>query len=832
MRLRLSLIFFLLFSLFSCRQEISGPLTEEQISQLISRMSLVEKLELLGGVDLDTKSLKRLNIPALRMTDGPLGVRMENATAFPAGVALGATWDTTLVKQAGKAMAVETKAHGRHMLLGPCINIVRTPLGGRNFESYGEDPFLSSRLAVAWIKGLQGEGVAASVKHFAVNNQETERMTISAEVTERTLREIYLPAFEAAVKEGQAWTVMAAYNRLNGTYCSENDWLLNTVLRGEWNFSGFVVSDWGAVHSSIPTAQKGVDLEMPYGTYMNPESLLAAVQNGEIPESIIDLKLQRIFRVMNRAGLFDPARPADPEITAETHRNLNYRLAAESMVLLKNEGALLPLAADKIKTVAVIGPNMDKTPTGGGGSSRVEPFYSVSVLQGLRDLYGAQVEFVYETGVYPVGQVDPIPDELFTTSDGGQIVPGVTVEYFNNQGFQGKPTLTRIEKNILNEWGGGSPAAEIAIDHFSARWSTTLTPHNSALIRFDTKSDDGIRLFIDNQLVIENWTDHASTTDSYTMPVMAGKKYDIRMEYYENEGSANASLGWFQPDDQMLSRAVNAAASADAAIICVGTSDQLESEGFDRKSFDLPEGQVELIHAVAGANPNTIVVLVHGQPLNFQPWVGKVPAVVEAWFPGSEGGHAVADVLFGKVNPCAKLPVSFPKNYSDNPTCENFPGNEGTVRYDEGLLVGYRYYDTKKIEPQYSFGHGLSYTSYEYGPVRLTNTGHNQFMLSCPVKNSGDRAGAEIVQLYIRPLDAGVFRPEKELKAFTKLRLEAGESGEARFELDKQAFRYFDESLHAWKTEAGKYEILIGSSSRDIRQKMVITLSDGDVMKF
>jgi beta-glucosidase len=796
---------------------------EARIEALIRALTLDEKIDMLGGTGFATKPIERLGIPSIRMTDGPVGVRWDKSTAYPVSAAMAATWDTAMVHRIGEAIAIDTKAHGRDMILGPCVNINREPQGGRNFESFSEDPYLAARMAVAYVTGVQGRHVITSTKHYACNNQEYERESVNVLVDERTLHEIYLPAFKAAVEEADTWTVMASYNKVNGWWATENQYLQNDVLKGMFGFQGFIVSDWGATHSTVNAANHGLDLEMPKGEFFN-KKLTAAVKADSVKVSVIDDKIRRLLRVMMKAGLFDTKAAA---VTADEKAQRATALAAAqaSIVLLKNDGHILPLDPAKLKTLAVIGPNADVARTGGGGSSQVNPAVAVSPLEALKTKLGS-AKIAYAKGVLMAGDVTMIESSALFPAAGSPGEHGLTGEYFNNMKFEGTPAFTRTDAQINFNWDG-APGAGLGKDNFSVRWTGKLKPPMSGKFVLQTQSDDGVRLYLNGALVIGNWTDHGAITDTYAVELDSAKTYDVKLEFYQHAGSVVVQFGWSKPGANILEKAVETARLADAAIVFVGTSPSIESEGSDRKSLELPEGQAELITAVAKANKNTIVVLQNGAAILMSGWNGAVPAILEAWFGGQECGTAIADVLFGDVNPSGKLPASFPKAWSDCPAYGNYPGSNGTVNYAEGLYVGYRYFDSKNVEPLYPFGFGLSYTTFTYGkatvaPLKASTS--SSFTVKTAVTNSGTAAGSEVMQLYIRPLHASVDRPMKELKRFHKVALKAGETKTVTMTLDPSAFAFYDVATHAWKTEPGTYEILIGSSSRDIRSTQEVTL--------
>jgi beta-glucosidase len=696
---------------------------EQRVQDLLGHMTLEEKVAMLSGADwMGTVPNERLGIPSLKMADGPLGIRswagpsfQMNAmktdqqiatTSFPAGVAMAATWDTDLVQSEGQVIGQEMKALGRDMILGPTVNINRTPLWGRNFEGYGEDPYLTSRLAVSFIKGVQNEGIIATVKHFAANNQEFERHRIDAKISERALQEIYFPAFKAAVQEAGVWSVMSAYNKLNGVYCAENSALLTDVLQKQWDFKGFVVSDWGSTYSTANTVNAGMDLEMPGGEPMNkwmatpnakeagnsggwlvPEKVLPEVSAGKISTATIDDNVGRILRVMFANGLFDKPHNGGGEVDTREQRAVARKAADESIVLLKNSSDILPLDPAKIHSLVVIGPNAAVARTGGGGSSLVHSKYSVSPLRGIQDRAGQRVQVTYALGVAMEGE-DPAKD----------------------------------------------------------------TP-------------------------------------------------DAR--------------------EQLRNEAVQAASKADATIIFVGRWPKSESEDFDIKSLDLPAGQDELIASVAKVNKRTIVVVNAGGPVIMTKWLAQVPALVDMWYGGQEGGNAIADVLFGDVNPSGKLPVSFVKEWKDSPAYGHYPGENLQVEYAEGIYVGYRYFDKRKVEPLFPFGFGLSYTKFDYSDLKVSPdaTSSGKIDVSLQLRNNGSRAGAEVVELYVHDGHSSVDRPVQELKGFRRITLARGETKVVHFTLDRAAMAFFSDAKKSWVTEPGSFDVLVGSSSRDIRAK-------------
>lgn len=795
---------------------------DRRVDDLLQRMTLDEKIDLLDGRAGDsTRENTRLGIPPLRVTDGPHGVGWGvKATCFPTAISMAASWNPSLVEQIAAAMGDEARAENRQVLLGPCINIHRTPVGGRNFESYSEDPYLASRLAVAYVKGLQSRKVGASVKHYACNNQEWERTTISAEVDERTLNEIYLPAFKAAVQEADPWTVMAAYNRVNGPYCCANRMLLTDLLKNEFGFKGLVVSDWGAVHGTVDSANAGLDLEMPGpGKYFGA-ALREAVKAGDVTEATIDDKARRVLRVLFLAGLFDPPDVSlKGSIDTPEHRELSRRMAEDAIVLLKNEGGLLPLNADKIQSIAVIGPNAAEARVGGGGSSTVHPSFSVSPLEGLQRKCGDRIKVQYAEGC-PLPVLTPVAGTYLSPTNAAADQHGLLAEYFDNIDLQGMPVLTRIDADVNFDWGHKAPAEGLKENLFSVRWTGKLTPKVTGSYQFGVESDDGCRLYLDNELLIDSWMDQVARPTTRTLQLEGGKDYLVRLEYYENQGGAMAKLLWSPPSDS-IEKAAALARESDVAIVCAGLSADFEGEGYDRPNIELPGQQNELIKAVVAANKNTIVVLNNGTPLNMTRWIDQVPALIEAWYPGNEGGTALAKILFGDISPSGKLPDTFPKKIEDVAAQANYPGKGGKVVYAEGLLVGYRYFDAKNVEPLFPFGYGLSYTTFEYSDLKIESRidGGLKISVSVNVKNTGPRAGAEIVQLYVHDVQSSVERPPQELKAFSKVSLKPGEEKTVTMELNERSLAFYDVGRHRWIAEPGEFELRVGASSRDIRLK-------------
>ncbi len=666
---------------------------DPKIKEIISQMTLEEKASLCSGKDFwTTKPIERLHIPSIWMTDGPHGLRKSEsssgfankvvpATAWPSASSLAASWDPSLVEEEGEAIGAECQANHVQIILGPGVNMKRSPLCGRNFEYYSEDPILAGEMGAAWIKGVQSQGVGTSLKHFAANNQETQRMQVSAEVSERALREIYLRAFEIAVKEAQPWTVMASYNRINGIYSCENPWLLTDVLRKDWGFKGFVVSDWGAVNDRVEGIRAGMDLQMMGGNPTFDQVIVDAVKAGKLSESDLDKVVADLLKIIFRA---DSLEKPNATYDKDQHHTLAHKIGADCIVLLKNQDKLLPIDTRKIKKIAVIGGFAKTARFLGGGSSMLSPTKVDVPLDEITKLAGKGVQVTYAEG-YPA--------------------------------------------------------------------SDTLNP-------------------------------------------------------------------------KMVAEAVNMARNADLVLLFAGLPDKYESEGYDRKHLDLPPNHNQLIDAVAAAQKNLVVILDNGSPV-LMPWLSKVKTVVEGGLDGQASGGAIADVLFGVVNPSGKLAETYPARLEDNPSYLNFPGEFKKVCYGEGIFIGYRWYDARKIQPLFPFGYGLSYTTFTYSAMNISAKqikDTENLEVTCKVKNTGNVAGKEIVQLYVHDLQARVPRPEKELKAFTKVSLKPGEEKEVTFNLGKRDFAYYSEPAKDWVVTNGDYEILIGASSRDIKLKEKVNM--------
>ena len=698
---------------------------EKRIEKLIKKMTLEEKVGLLhGNSKFYVAGVERLGIPEWSLSDGPHGVRAEinrhdwayagwtndSASYFPTGTAFAAAWNPELAYRRGEVLGEEARWRKKDVLLGPGVNIIRSPLCGRNFEYMSEDPYMNSVLAVAYIKGLQSRDVACSVKHFAVNNQETNRTTVDVECSERALREIYLPAFKAAVQEGGALTVMAAYNKFRGEFCAENNYLVCKILRNEWGFDGVYVTDWGAAHSTIPSMEAGLDLEM--GTlidkyedwyYANP--LIEAVKSGKIPMSLVDEKVGDVLRVMIKTNVLDPKKRFGPgSMNTKEHQQATYDAAAEAIVLLKNQNNLLPLDFSSIKSLAVIGDNATRKHSNGGLSSEIKAVYEVTPLEALRAKWGDKVDIRFA---------------------------------------QGYEKLSTFVEGSNNGQSSGT---------------------------FSSKT---------------------------------------------------------QESDALLKEAVEVARTSDVALLVCGLNHDYDTESFDRLNMDIPYGQVELIQEVVKANPRTIVVMIAGSPLNMAAVDICSPAIVWAWFNGMEGGNALVDVLSGKVNPSGKMPFTTPVSLDQSPAhaLGNFPGRDLKVNYEEDILVGYRWFDTKGLPVVYPFGYGLSYTTFNYSNLNTDKKTYDQadtIQATFTLTNTGDREGAEVAQLYVSDPVCSVRRPVKELKGFKKVFLKPGESRRITLDIPVSSLAFYSEAQSQFVVEPGEFILQLGASTSDIKQKISI----------
>lgn len=817
---------------------------EKTVESILKQMTLEEKVSMCHAhTKFSSTGVARLDVPELVMSDGPHGVRPEIAkdswlsagrdddhcTYLPVGSALASTWNPGCAQDFGYVLGREARERGKDVILAPGVNIIRTPLCGRNFEYMSEDPHLTASLAVPLIQSVQRHDVAACVKHFAVNNQELNRFKTNAEVDERTLREIYLPAFEAAVRQGKVLSVMGAYNLFRGQHCCHNSYLLQTVLKDEWGFPGLVVSDWAGTHDTDEAVRNGLDIEMgtpvDYQDYFMARSFYEGVRNGTYPVSLLDDKVRRILYVMMETGMLNRPRRCGARNTQE-HQQIAKSIAQESIVLLKNEDRILPLNASTTTSVLVVGENANRKMAMGGGSSEVKALYEVTPLEGIRNLLGHEVNVEYIKG-YPVRDIPVLPlgAENLAVADQKAGTRGWVAEFHQSKNFDGKPDMLQVDEEINFIWGTDSPVAGLNGElPYCVRWTAKLTASMSGEHRFGACNTNELSLYIDG---VEIFNSGHNTVACYTEGAMvldAGQSYDVTVEYYVRGISAQIEIGWLAPGEKVPSvqetyrQIFTAAERADAVIFVGGLNHMVDTEARDRPDMKLPEGQDGLLAALLEHQPNTVVALISGGPVEM-PWVESAKAVLWMSYAGMEGGSALAEVLFGVVNPSGKLPTTFPQALSDSPAHAIGEYRADTCRYTEGVMVGYRYFDTYEISPLFEFGRGLSYTKFSFSGLQIKSDELNGqvVVVSCSLRNEGTRDGAEVVQFYVQDVESCVSRPDKELKGFVKVFLEAGETRTVSVSFSRRDLSFYDVDAAAWRAETGEFKVHVGASSRDIR---------------
>lgn len=809
------------------------------IDDILDQMTIEEQVSLLSGEDFwTTATVARLGVPKIKFTDGPNGARGAGtltggvkAACFPAAIALGASWNPDLVEQMGASLARQAKSKGASVLLAPTVNIHRTGLNGRGFECYSEDPHLTAETAVAYIRGAQSQDVAASIKHFAGNESEIDRQTMSSDVDERTLREIYLVPFERAVKDAEVMAIMASYNRLNGIHTSENRWLLTTVLRDDWGFDGVVMSDWFGSHTTVDAIEAGLDLEMPGPTRDRGEKLVHAVACGEVDADTVRAAARRVLTLLERVGAFAKAPDfREQAIDLPTDRELIRRLAVDGAVLLKNDG-VLPLDRVDLQKIAIIGPNADATHVTGGGSAQINAHYRVSPLEGIRQAVSRASEVLYAPGC--------ANNRLVRVVTGG-----VSVEYFHGRNCEGTPA--HIETADTGEFlWFDLPNATLSPVDFSVRITAIYVPVETGEHVFGLTNAGFAKLFVDGELVInghdgwtrgENFFGTANTEQRAVRTLEAAREYMIVVEYASSTtmtagvNLAGVRFGVERPrGTREIDEAVRIARDADVAVLFVGRSGEWDTEGLDLPNLRLPGRQEALIERVAEVNRNTVVVLQTGGPVEM-PWLDSVRAVLQIWYPGQELGHAAADILFGDAEPGGRLPLTFPKfledSYSTNGDPSVYPGVDGHVRYGEGVFVGYRHYVTRGVKPLFPFGFGLGYTRFEWGQASVDKDEMDEagIAVAIDVTNVGGRSGSEVVQLYVRPLASEVARPDMELRAFAKLTLPPGATGRAVMSIGPRDLSYFNVERRTFQADAGDYEVLLAVNANDVRRRIRICL--------
>jgi len=826
-----SFVVFIVFIAMGCQQ---APLpyqnhdvpVSERVSDLMQRMTLKEKIQQLSGPPPQegvyslsvkhTPANERLGIPGFQMADGPLGVTEGSSTAFPAATLMASTWNDSLLYQVGVAMAKETRAHNANVLLGGCVNLHRYSLAGRNFESFGEDPYLASRMVVPSIKGIQSEKIVGTVKHYALNNQELYRYVSNSVVDERTMHELYFPAFKAAVQDAGVWTVMSAYNRINGSYASASKYLLTDVLKEQWGFQGFVVSDWISVWETVAPANNGLDMEMPEALYFG-DNLLKAVNEGLVTEETINDKVERILTVKFKAGLFDNYhRYGDTAVIAsEAHRSLALKAAEQGIVMLENKG-MLPLDKENVKRIALVGPLYDQILTGGSGSSKVTPKGGKTLYQAIKEKFG---QAIVDTAKGDLISLDPniIPAKYLSFQ--GKL--GLMGTYYNTIDFSDEPFTQQISQEINYQLGLGSFIDGFNADSISVTWEGEITAPETRTYRFDLVSDDGSRLYINNQLIIDHWFQHGDVLKSGTVKLQKGQSYNIKIEYNDETLGSTIKLGWdyypeANPEEQMMQEAVDAASKADVVVAALGFNELTEGEGNDRKTLSLYFQQEELLQRVLEANKNVIVLLYGGGTMDVTGWADKVQGIFYMCYPGQEGADAIANILAGDAVPSGKLPFTWIAEEKQCPAFAEYYITPHEVEYKEGLFIGYRYTDKYNMKPSYPFGYGLSYTQFSYDNIQFNQT-DSLVTISVEITNTGDVAGDEIVQLYVSDVNPVVERPEKELKNFKRISLNPGETKQISMRVHKNDLRYYNPDNDAWIFNPGPYKFLVGASAGDIK---------------
>ncbi len=795
---------------------------DRMVDSLLHLMTDDEKLSMVGGTNwYHTKSIDRLDIPGMEMCDGPQGVGSDNvATAYPPNQALAATWNRQMAQSYGRAIARDCRARGINIILGPGVNIYRSPLCGRNFEYMGEDPYLAGQTAANYIIGAQREGVATTVKHFLGNNSDYDRNRISNDMDERTLHEIYLPAFKAAVQEGKTGCLMTSYNLVNGIYTTHSRALLTDILRDRWGYKGIVMSDWGSTHDCLGAAFGGLDLEMASADHMTPDSLRMYISKGKLSMNDIETKVRHILHTMISMGFHDegqrdstiPLYDPDSDSTA-------LAVASEAITLLRNENDLLPIDPKKVKRIVVTGKNATGY-VSGGGSGNVNPWHYVSTFDGIRTLgesLGIEVECK--------DKLDLLPSIIYT--DESLTEPGFKAEYFATSDLSGSPVLTQTETKVNHIWSAGGPDVEgIGKKNYSVRWSGYISVPASAYYTFTAGGDDGFRLLIDGTSLLDDWTASSYHSKSASKLFSKGKVYAVTFEYYQLEGDAMVDLMWQKRGDtkDYLAEYLK---DADLVVACIGMNSSIEGEGHDR-SFDLPSDDKEVLTSIAKAGRPTVAIVNGGGAVEMQSWQQQTDAILWSFYGGQQGGTAIADILFGKTNPSGHLPITIERAWSENPTYNSYhdPDGDKHVRYSEGIFMGYRGYDKLDRQVLYPFGHGLSYTTFSINGLTIgEQQADGSIEVSCTLSNTGSRDGAQVVQLYVgREGECPVERPVKELRDFAKVFLRAGESQQVTFTLKPDAFSYYDVNRHDFVYDAGQYNIMLGFSSRDIRQTSSTTL--------
>jgi beta-glucosidase len=809
------------------------PAEQAKVDTLVHSMTLEQKLDYIGGTGFAIRSVPSLSIPTLEMSDGPYGTRSNAgfpSTTYSAGIGLAATWDRDLATRVGAGIGRDARARGVHFMLGPGVNIYRSPRNGRNFEYFGEDPYLAANMAVGYITGMQQQGVSATVKHFLGNNSEFLRHDSDSIIDERTLREIYLPTFEAAVAKAHVGAIMDSYNLINGAHATQNNYFNTDIARKEWHFTGVMMSDWSATYDGVAAANNGLDLEMPTGRFMNRATLLAAIQAGTVTEATIDEKIRHILQTAMSFNWLDPAHSqTDPSISFVDARNAQTALdsARESAVLLKNENHTLPLNKSRLKSILVVGPDAYPGYPVGGGSAGVVPFHVVSDLEGLTTALAPATTVFYDRGIPTLA--DLARATHFT---------GLQLETFLSHDLSGAAFTTRTVETISTEGGRRGPGgfgddANAMMSHFTSadhqvshRFTGTYTAPTAGTYILALQGEGesgGNRVLLDDKLILDNWSLVRADQPSLTLPLSAGPHKVVVEQWQNNPYGGRIALAIADAQTIVSPRALALAAKADAVVIAAGYAPESESEGGDR-TFTLPYGQDQLINALAAVNPHTIVAITSGGNVDSTAWIDHVPALLETWYAGQSGGTALAELLLGQINPSGHLPATFERHAEDNPTFATYYPEADTkkVTYKEGIFVGYRGYEHNHTQPLFPFGFGLSYTTFAFSNLKVVpefNSADPHVTVFFDIKNTGPVAGAEVAQVYVTEDHATVPRPLHELKGFDRIQLAPGETRHVQIQLDPRAFAYYDVPSKSWKINPGRYTISVGDNLQNLPLK-------------
>ena len=816
-------------------QYIRAKLTPAQVdakaNALLKEMTLREKVRMMAFENiLDVPGVQRLNIPTLVMSDASLGVRRFGAsTAYPASAALACTWNRKLAFLEGRQIGSDCRARGVHVIFGPGMNIVREPQNGRNFEYLGEDPFLAGQLAAPWIRGVQSQGVAACAKHYVANEQETDRIDINEIISRRALEEIYLPPFRAAVRQGDVWSIMAAYDQVNGVYCTASQFLLTDVLRKRWGFKGVLMSDWGATHATLGPLEAGMDLEMHRPIFYTMQTISPLLKSGKLKMATIDQHVRRILRMMVAMNYLN--RPqAKPEIPLNNPKSASVALqvAAEGTVLLHNKNNFLPLNAAAIKHIVVLGPMASPAVTTGGGSGYVIPIGKpVSMLAAVIKAAGANAKVTY---IPYIGHGKAYwSQKYFYAPDG---TPGAELTILDSAATSVPPMVHDV-KTLNLSWEHPGELPRHVDTNFTAQWVTEIKPSKTGdyMLKFFCNNGNA-EAFLNKKKIIEQWRPRPVIPFMDDYRLVKGQTYQLIIKLQVSAGPGEMKVGLHRMRDPLLtSDQRKEIKSADAVITCVGYGPRLEHEDFDRK-YHLPAAQGRYIAQIAELNPHQVVVVNAGGDIAMRRWIHKVAGLVYAWYPGENGNTAVADIIFGKIDPSGRLTDTFARNWRTQPAYGHYPGHDiyglhPEVHFAEGIYVGYRWYDKKHIAPRYPFGYGLSYTTFSIGDLQIMASGSGQartVTVTAKVTNTGRRSGAEVVQLYIRPQEDRADRCVQTLKGFSRVNLKPGQSGTVKMKLNWRDFAYFDTRTNQWEVPAGRYQIAVGSNSRDIAATAMVSV--------